>query len=297
MRWKPVLTLVAISSFLPELLSGSTPLEAWLSPPVLPLFILGYGVPVLLIRELAVRQNLGAVGIVVAGLGYGLVNEGLFAGTIFRETGVPIPLFDSYGYSGGVSWAWAVLICTWHAVTSVWLPVAVTERRFGRAPWLGRWGLGLATLVTLGLPCLTYLWQNGRAGLPSLVAQWAVILALAILAQRFTRQGGNSRAKAFPLVLGLMGGPAFVLAMLPAALKVPPVAQVATLAAIVALWGLILWRRHLAAPYPVGWFAIGWYVAVAAFSATHLLARSPQTLAADVVVLAALWLFVRRVPA
>jgi hypothetical protein len=294
MTWKPVLTLIALTSLLPELLSGSTPLEAWAAPQVLPLFILGYGVPILVIRELAIRRDTGAFGIFLMGLGYGVINEGFFAGTLFRETGVPIPFFDHYGFALGVSWPWAAVICAWHAVTSVWLPIAVTERLHGRDPWLPRWALVLAGLITLGLPSLVFLWRMGSPAMGALVAQWAVILAVVGLGLRVARQGADSRARGFPLVLGFLGGLGFVASLIPAGAHLPPLVQVAALTAIVALFGWIIRRRGLAAPYPVGWFALGWYVSVAVFAATHVIFTSPITLAADLLALCLLGLLVWR---
>ncbi len=53
MKTKPLLTLVALTTVLPELFSGSTLLPSFILRPGLVLFLaLGYGVSVLLVREL-----------------------------------------------------------------------------------------------------------------------------------------------------------------------------------------------------------------------------------------------------
>ncbi|MBU6403024.1 MAG: hypothetical protein KGS61_22100, partial [Verrucomicrobia bacterium] len=131
---------MALATVLPELFSGSTPLPAFvLNPGLLFLLFLGYGVAVLLVREVAVRCRVGLAGLFVLGLGYSILNEGLLARTLIRQTGLPVPLYDRFGYLGGISLPWTAGIGTWHACASVWFPILLTHHlfpQFRATPWL-----------------------------------------------------------------------------------------------------------------------------------------------------------------
>ena len=65
-HWKPLLALLLTTPFLTELLSDSMPAREFFRPPVL-LFLatVGYGFPILLLREFAVRRHLGLAGLFV----------------------------------------------------------------------------------------------------------------------------------------------------------------------------------------------------------------------------------------
>ena len=133
--------LVLFATVLPELLSGSTPPQAFLSPDVFSFCLFAYGIPVLLVRAFAQRHGLGLAALFLLGLGYGIINEGLLAKTVFRNEDVPIDIFDGYGFRGGIQWAWAGFILPWHAMASVILPIVLTHRTFPLAAnktWLGR---------------------------------------------------------------------------------------------------------------------------------------------------------------
>ena len=73
-KMRPVIVLFILSPVIAELLSGSTPA----SQPI-PLIIesLFYGPGVLLIREFARRNNLGWILIILLGVAFGIIEEGL----------------------------------------------------------------------------------------------------------------------------------------------------------------------------------------------------------------------------
>lgn len=293
-RWLPIVVLVLVISIPPELFSGNTPAERWLDPATLPFLIVAYGLPVLVIREVALRRSLGSGGVFCLGLAYGIVNEGLYAGTFFRQTGLPIADFDGYGYAFGINWPWAALMMTWHAVSSVWLPIALTNRAFGPGALLGRWSLLVVAVIACAAPTLFYLSFHIAAGLGLLAGQWAVMLGLAALALRFRGQPQTSQSRFGPFLLGFLGIIPVILVTLIAKAGFPLSLYFAVLAGLVLIWALILTRRHWASGPATGWFALGWYGAMVAFSALVLFARSPATVAADLVLWLALWLWVSR---
>ena len=294
-RWLPIPVLVLLSSVLPELFSGNTPIEVWVQPVTLPFLILAYGLPVLVIREFARRRGLGFAGLFCLGLAYGIVNEGLYAGTLFRQTGVPIAEFDGYGFALGVNWPWAALIMTWHAVSSVWLPIALTDRAFGTGILVGRRTLTILTVIACLAPTLFFLSVHAEAGFGLLAGQWVVMSGLAALAIRFRGFGPiPSQSRVGPFLLGFLGIVPFILVILVAKARLPLPHIFASLAVVVLTWAAVLRRRHWAGGPAVGWFGLGWYGSMVAFSALVLFARSPATVAADLVLWLALWLWIAR---
>ena len=81
----PIATLLALATVIPELFTGSTPLVGFLNPGLFFFLFLGYGVAILLVRELAVRCRSGILGLFFLGLAYSIFNEGLLAKTLIIE--------------------------------------------------------------------------------------------------------------------------------------------------------------------------------------------------------------------
>ena len=294
------LTLVALTSILPELLSGNTPLEALLGFPLL-LFLFAYGLPVLLIRELAVRRDTGHFGLFLMGLGYGLINEGLYARTIFRDVDVPVDVFDHYGFALGINWPWTAFICVWHAMASVWLPIALTERHFAqRTPWFGRWaycGLGVTTLLSGSAFFLLVGQSATEAELGHvenepvmLAALWVVILAVWVAGSLQRRRTDSpSDRRALSVLIGLTGAPAFIVCAIPADQRWPLALSFAALILLAALYTLAFRFLRLNA----AWFALGWYIQIAALSWTAIAMASPLTVVADLLILGMVFLTIR----
>lgn len=289
--------LVALTTVLPEMLSGNTPAPMLFRVEVFAFFALAYGLPVLLIREWSVRLGLSKTGIFMAGLGYGLINEGLLARTIFRETGVPIDLFDRYGMILGVNVPWAAFICAWHAMSSVLLPIMLSHLAFPAAattPWIGgRTGWVLA-LVAVALASLVFLDPQpaAPAGSPvALVALWLAIALLAFAGSRFrgTMPPANS-ARAKPFLLGLAALPLMIAVLLAVRAHPPLPVYGAALAAAALLWTWLLARGRLGGFPAFGRVAFGWYAQMAGFGWFAMIHRSPVTIAVGASILAGLHL-------
>src|SRR5262245_17680889 len=128
---KPALLLIILSPILAELLTASTPVTVFVAPATLALFLfLGYGIPVLLIREFAVRIHAWVGGLLTLGFAYGIYNEGLLAKTIIQKTQLPLNGFDNYGYVLGLSVPWMVVIGLWHATAAVLYPILICQMLF-----------------------------------------------------------------------------------------------------------------------------------------------------------------------
>ncbi|MBX9906722.1 hypothetical protein K2X96_02385 [Patescibacteria group bacterium] len=150
----PILALLFLSSFLTETLTGSSPVSVFFQPIVFILFItVGYGFPVLIIREIYVRKNLSILSLFVLGFAYGLWNEGLFAQTIFYPLHSPILSFAEYGLIENIRVPFALTISSWHALYAVIYPILFVSYLFPKlqeTPWISKktaWILGIASVL------------------------------------------------------------------------------------------------------------------------------------------------------
>ncbi|GAA5017258.1 hypothetical protein [Actinopolymorpha pittospori] len=154
-RWGYALGLMVLAPFLAETVASSnTP--AVVFPLVLPIFLVVYGMPALLVRELWVRRRIGWPGVLVLGLAYTLLNEGLVAATWFKlapESGKVLVFTASQALNAaGVNWAVAVGLVVFHTVYSVVLPWVLAEvwaKPVRGVPWLRRTGIVVCSALLL----------------------------------------------------------------------------------------------------------------------------------------------------
>ncbi|GIG66709.1 hypothetical protein Pen01_30040 [Phytomonospora endophytica] len=142
---RAALVLVVLAPVVAEVTLGSTPVSRiWLLLLWLPI----YGAGVLLIRELARRSGTGWAGILVLGLAYGIVEEGIALQALSSPT-----LYGAGDWAPrllGLNSAYTEVMLPYHAVFSVAIPILLTELMFPAsrsAPYLRRGGL-IATAVT-----------------------------------------------------------------------------------------------------------------------------------------------------
>src|SRR5512145_1942134 len=76
-RIHPALALWLIAPVFGEMVSGSTPLNEYLSPFCILLFGMLYGSGALLIREMLIRGQKGWRSLLLLGMAYGIYEEGL----------------------------------------------------------------------------------------------------------------------------------------------------------------------------------------------------------------------------
>ncbi len=122
-RTKAIVTLSLLSPVLAELLSGSSPALKFFLPWYFLLQWVSYGIPVLIMRELAVKWKLGISGIFILGLGYGIFNEGIITQTFFLKQA---SFFPFYGYYFGMHLAWVPFAAVWHSLHSILYPILLT---------------------------------------------------------------------------------------------------------------------------------------------------------------------------
>ncbi len=235
--WPAAVALVAFSTVVPELVTGSTPWWQMINPGSF-LFLLGaYGLPILALRELNVRLGTGPLGLLISGLAYGLLNEGLLAKTIFR-TRLPIDSFDGYGTALGVSWPWLAFIVCWHAVASVALPVIFTHAIFpavATRTWTPRWAPAVLAAPILIIGAVAFGQPQGEhVGTPLELVGLAVAMAVLVIVSTRVRSTWRDGRPLPSVAIGAAG--------------------------LIAVGGLAILAN--ARPAPAWWFA-GWTVAVA----------------------------------
>lgn len=155
----PATLLVLLAVFVPEAATGSTPLSVIFTPPAFLILFAGYGLAVLVLREFSVRMHLGIGGLLLLGVAYGFINEGLFAKTLLRETALPMAEYDGYSYMLGINLAFTLAITIWHAVSSFMFPVLAAHVFFPEArgnPWLGKKTTAALALLVLAIALLLH---------------------------------------------------------------------------------------------------------------------------------------------
>ncbi len=163
-NFKPAIVLVIIATVLPELLTGSSSFSAFFNPVILLILFLGYGVAVLVVREIAVRYNVTFGGIFILGFAFSLFNEGLIAKTLIRFNELPVGQYDNYGYLLGISFPFTFAIGFWHALSSVLMPILLTYWLYpqkSNQPWLSKKMVAIFGAVLLFLASAMFLGEEG----------------------------------------------------------------------------------------------------------------------------------------
>jgi len=267
-HWKPVAALLLLAPFLTELLSGSLPAPAFFRPQVL-LFLttVGYGFPILLLREFAVRRRLGIFGLVALGFVYGIFNEGIIAKTFYLATNVPIHNFDGYGYTGGIAIPWAITISTWHALHSFLYPIVAIYYFFPshrESPWLDWKGIVMLAIPTVVMGTLIF-FSHGKdrtdGQLPHFILMVVMSGLLVWMVTKLSASpalGGDGTFKLPPILWGCL---AFLLLVfvpvLFASVKIPTIVFYGYYALFFVLLSCLLGRDALLPTTTVLLFAMG----------------------------------------
>ena len=115
-------------------------------------------------RETVRRRRLGAAWLLVLGLAYGLVEEGLVLQSLFNQHYPGLDFLGYYGHWLGVNWVWLEFIVPYHAVFSIAIPIAITELLFPDqrdAAWVSARGLLGVALLFISNALLFAIFQIG----------------------------------------------------------------------------------------------------------------------------------------
>ena len=180
---RAALALAVIAPLCAEVSVGNVPLrQAWVAL----LFVPIYGAGSLLIREVVRRTGGGWVNILILGVAYGLVEEGLALQSLTSPH-----LYGAAEWAPrvlGVNTAYALLNLVYHPIFSVAVPIALTERLFaghGPRPYLRRGGLiatGIVALLGAGLLRISIPpSEDPGYTMPGLTGAVVAVLALAVV--------------------------------------------------------------------------------------------------------------------
>ena len=208
------LFLLLVPGPLAEVLSQNVQLLTYLQPVPFLLVTLTYGVPVLVIRELAVARKLDDLGLIVLGLAYGILNEGVLAKTLTLPEGAPLHDFAGYGKVGSIQGGWSLFIIVWHALHSVFYPVVMARWMFPTTAsrrWFAagrtRWVLYVLLILVACLYALYFL--NPLRNDPTIFAFYAVATAALVAAalklcrsREIPSPSGARQASWLPALLG-----------------------------------------------------------------------------------------------
>lgn len=187
-RIAPALLLLVLAPLIAEFLLGDFSVRQLGD---LGIFVPLYGAGALLIRETVRRRGLGWAAMLLLGLVYALILEGLVNQTLFNPDYAGAHLLK-YGFvpSLGTSLNYAAYILTLHTVWSVSTPIALAEGMAGKRsqePWLTRPELiGTAILCLLGLAGTTASTIERFKYVSSVLQYaWVALLILTLVAVAF----------------------------------------------------------------------------------------------------------------
>ncbi|GAA1677375.1 hypothetical protein GCM10009765_28350 [Fodinicola feengrottensis] len=152
-RLVPVLVLFLLAPFVAEYVLGNIPPSRLF---LLPMMALLYGTGAVLIREVTRRTGRGWPTIVLLGLAYAVIEEGIATQSLFNPNYVGLHLL-AYGFvpALGIAGPWTAYMLGLHTAWSISVPLLLTETMFrhrGSQPWLGRVGLVvIGVLFVLGV--------------------------------------------------------------------------------------------------------------------------------------------------
>lgn len=268
-RIAPAVGLFFLAPLAAEFLLGNLPVTLIAG---LALLAPMYGGGALLIREVTRRAARGVPTMLLLGVAYGLLEEGITTQSLFNPHYVGADLLR-LGYVPwlGIAVPWTLYVLTLHAVGSTTVPIVMVElctpqRR--TAPWLGWPGLVVAAILFVVGAAGNAAFQMAMDPFRATLAQFVGVVVLAALAaliglrlpRRTDRPGAVPPAWAVGLI-GLVAGALFELAPLNAVGVVVIVTLWAGLAALAARWAVrAAWTpRHTLAAAAAALLTYAWH--------------------------------------
>jgi hypothetical protein len=219
-RVAPAVGLFLLAPIVAEFLLGNLPISML---PGLVLLAPLYGGGALLVREVVRRAGRGVPMMLVLGVAYGLLEEGIGTQSLFNPNYAGVHLLqEGFVPALGIAGPWTVFVLTLHAVFSVTAPIVVVESLVpgrARTPWLGRVGTTVAAVLFLaglaGTLAVSWAMDPFLAPVPSLgvvVVLAALLVAVAFRLPRLATSTGPVPPVRAVLGVGLVAGAAFMLA-------------------------------------------------------------------------------------
>jgi hypothetical protein len=198
-------------------LNGAAPLGQQVAE--LAIYVAYYGSGAVLIREVVRRTGRGWPSILLLGLAFGVLEEGIVDESLFNPgfAGVHL-LADGFIPALGIGGPWTIFVLSLHVIWSIGAPIAVAEALFPRplarraarapqlqAPWLGAPGLVVAgVLFVLGgaaVFAVTVLGAGFLASPGQLITSAVVTIALIVAALLLPRRAPRRVAHPIPAIV------------------------------------------------------------------------------------------------
>ncbi len=300
------LVLLFLVPFLTELLSGNIPYPRFIDPAVFGYLVVMYGFPVLLVRELYIAKNLSLGGLVVLGLAYGVLNEGVAARTLLLSDEHMFMSLRGYE-TFGINLPWATMILPWHALFSIIYPIMLIHAVYPAVVherWLSkRICIALAAAVVV-LGSLSHFGTELYSATSPIYLPtfWILIIGFIVIALRMkdtasgtSKDNTSKTQRALPAfffgvsLIGLMIIPLVLLEF-----GLPEVFQLITTTLLLVVAGRFYLRHFSASMITLVWIAFGHYLIFSLFAFFRLW---PIGLVGSVVVwviLSVFWWTIRR---
>jgi hypothetical protein len=214
----PALVLFLLSPVLGELVSAFlSPLE-FLHPLRLAITLAPYGCGAIAARELVLRWRKGFASLVVLGLAFGLLFEGIVTRVLFNPNWGGLGPLASYGRARGFSWVLALGIVHFQAMISIVCPVLTAEALFltrRHEPWVRTPMLVLCCCAVPGWTFIMGLLVPFFPRPPHALALIGVVVGLLGLARCIPAEplAVGARRVPPPRVFGVIGGTGMTLIM------------------------------------------------------------------------------------
>jgi hypothetical protein len=182
-RIAAVITLALLSPLIAEFLSGSLSLEQIAAMPVM---LAMYGGGAVLIREVVRRSGRGWPSILLLGLAYALIEEGLADQSLFNPNFDGLRLIDpGFIPALGIGVPWTIYVLAIHVIWSIAVPIALAEGLFPSIAgerWLGI-GVGVvAFFYVAGVAAITLFFARNFFAAPAQIAGALILAAVFALA-------------------------------------------------------------------------------------------------------------------
>ena len=211
---KKILFLLFLAPIMGEVLSGSTPLFEFFHPLVLMLLLGLYGVGALLFRELIVRWNKGYASLLIAGLAYGILEEGIILKSFFNPGWVDVGVLGVYGRFLDVNWIWVAMLMIFHSLISISTPVMLTDLVFPEIRGKSLLSDGLIKVLIVVLAIDGFLFNIMTPYQPSIlhyIVFAGLMVVLLHIAKKYPENYGTNESIKGPILISMFMVWAFIL--------------------------------------------------------------------------------------
>jgi hypothetical protein len=252
-RIPPALVLYFMTPAIGELLSGSASPFEFFNPFGLLILPALYGSGAIRVRAIAFHWEKRWPTILVLGLAYGIVEEGLMVISFFDPAWPDLGLLGVYGRWAGVNWVWCLFLTIYHAVFSIAIPIFLVELLFPERRderWVGRRGMIVLSPLLLAVVLFGFLFltEYRPPALPYMMA-FAATVGLYAVARRMPTHWWTGRIdpRRSPLWFGLVGFAStlvfFIMHWFLPAIGVP--VPITLLAVMFLVWTVIIVARRM----------------------------------------------------